>query len=412
MLKPAYRGFAVGKVPFMLEILPVDLGKIFVRNFNYTYLERSYTFHDELRKKWSVSPLTRFLAEHGINVASINIDASPKVNADGIKSVDFTGLDRQLDDLITLGVPADELSVCFYLGWEHSWARLYYREPSIKEPGKSRKAGKIFPPSCSFGTPEWDKAAKMFVKELASHVMRKYKLSPERIIFYPVDEPYGKIEDPNSKNHLAFKFGKLIKEALPECRIMVNPFSYKLDQEYLEVLKRYCDLFDIIELYRPRLATPETIRIVKEAKRELWTYNILQKETAPEVYRRIYWENFRDGVDDVAAFWHIDQMAGGDGFDPYDSNRYNQRNRTDYGTVYADFNFGKALTSRRMEAHFQGLYDYKAAKLCRQLLKRKENPEAQKKLDEIVSRAIQGDCETMAACRVELLHLAESLQNK
>ena len=93
VLKPAYRGFAVGKVPFMLEILPVDLGKIFVRNFNYTYLERSYTFHDELRKKWSVSPLTRFLAEHGINVASINIDASPKVNADGsIKSVDFTGL--------------------------------------------------------------------------------------------------------------------------------------------------------------------------------------------------------------------------------------------------------------------------------------------------------------------------------
>lgn len=413
VLKPAYRGFAVGKVPFMLEILPVDLGKIFVRNFNYTYLERSYTFHDELRKKWSVSPLTRFLAEHGINVASINIDASPKVNADGsIKSVDFTGLDRQLDDLITLGVPADELSVCFYLGWEHSWARLYYREPSIKEPGKSRKAGKIFPPSCSFGTPEWDKAAKMFVKELASHVMRKYKLSPERIIFYPVDEPHGKIEDPNSKNHLAFKFGKLIKEALPECRIMVNPFSYKLDQEYLEVLKRYCDLFDIIELYRPKLATPETIRIVKEAKRELWTYNILQKETAPEVYRRLYWENFRDGVDDVAAFWHIDQMAGGDGFDPYDSNRYNRKNRTDYGTVYADFNFGKVLTSRRMEAHFQGLYDYKAAKLCRQMLKRKENPEAQKKLDEIVSRAIQGDCETMAACRVELLRLVESLQNK
>ena len=65
-----------------------------------------------------------------------------------------------------------------------------------------------------------------------------------------------------------------------------------------------------------------------------------------------------------------------------------------------------------MEAHFQGLYDYKAAKLCRQMLKRKENPEAQKKLDEIVSRAIQGDCETMAACRVELLRLVESLQNK
>lgn len=136
--------------------------------------------------------------------------------------------------------------------------------------------------------------------------------------------------------------------------LRVNPFPTNWSQEYLEVLKRYCDLFDIIELYRPRLATPETIRIVKEAKRELWTYNILQKETAPEVYRRIYWENFRDGVDDVTAFWHIDQMAGGDGFDPYDSNRYNQRNRTDYGTVYAGFNFGKVLTSLPHGSAFSG----------------------------------------------------------
>ncbi len=413
VLKPADQGFALEKVPFELEVLTPDLGKVFVKNFNYTYLERPYTFHEDLLKKGEVSPLTRFLAEHGINfMAPFNV-AFPKVDADGnIGPCDFTQIDRVFDGLIASGVPADELSACFYLGWEHTWTRLYYSEPVSREKGESRKGGKVTPPPCAFGTPQWDKAAKTFLKELVSHIREEYKLSPERIIFYPVDEPNGKIDDPNSKNHLAFKFGKLIKEALPECRIMINPFSKQPDQEYLETLKRCCELFDIIELYRPKMVTPETIRVVKEAKRELWTYNILQKETAPEVYRRIYWENFRDGVDDVAAFWHIDGMAGGDGFNPYDSNRYNRKNRTDYGTVYADFNFGKALTSRRMEAHFQGLYDYKAAKLCRQLLKRKENPEAQKKLDEIVSRAIQGDCETMASCRVELLRLAESLQEK
>ena len=412
VLKPAYRGFVLEKVPFELEVLSPDLGKVFVRNFNYTYLERPYTFHETLWKN-EISPLTRFLANHGINfMASFGV-ASPKTDADGnIGPVDFTLIDRVFDGLIASGVPANELSACFYLAWEHNWARLYHREPSSREKGKSRPDDKITPPFCAFGSPQWDKAAKTFLKKLVSHIREKYNLPPERIVFYPIDEPSGKIEDPKSTNHLAFKFGKLIKEALPECRIMVNPNSRKPDQEYLKVLRRYCELFDIIELYRPKLVTPETIKIVKEAKRELWTYNILQKETAPEVYRRIYWENFRDGVDDVAAFWHIDQMAGGDGFDPYDSNRYNRRNRTDYGTVYTDFNFGKMLTSRRMEAHFQGLYDYKAAKLCRQLLKRKENPEAQKKLDEIVNRAIQGDCETMAACRVELLRLAESLQDK
>ena len=192
---------------------------------------------------------------------------------------------------------------------------------------------------------------------------------------------------------------------------MVNPGG-KLDQEYLADLKRFCELFDIIELYRPKMVTPETLKIVKDARRELWTYNILQKETAPEVYRRIYWENFRDGVDDVAASWQIDAMAGGDGFDPHDSQRCNRQNRTDYGTVYADFNFGKILTSRRMEAHFQGLQDYKAAKLCRKLLAEKENPDARRRLDAIVARAIQGDCETMEACRGELLGLIRELQGK
>lgn len=414
VLKPAVQGFALEKVPFEVEVLTPDLGKIFVKNFNYTYFGRSYTFHEDLQKKGEVSPLTRFLADHGINFVYLPDGVnSPKVDKDGnIGPIDFTPIDRQFDDLIASGISVHELSICFYLAWDFTWRRLYHYEEPAKEKGKSRTSGKHIPPACAFGTPQWDKAAKTFLKELVSHIREKYKLSPERIIFYPVDEPSGKIDDPKTKNHLAFKCGKLIKEILPECRIMVNPVSHKIDQEYLKNLKRYCELFDIIELYRPKMVTPETIKIVKEAKRELWTYTIPQKENVPEFFRRLYWENFRDGVDDVAAFWHIDQMAGGDGFDPYDSNRYNRKNRTDYGTVYADFNFGKALTSRRMEAHFQGLYDYKAAKLCRQMLKRKENPEAQKKLDEIVSRAIQGDCETMAACRVELLRLAESLQNK
>ena len=37
------------------------------------------------------------------------------------------------------------------------------------------------------------------------------------------------------------------------------------------------------------------------------------------------------------------------------------------------------------------------------LLAEKDNPDARKRLATIVARAIQGDCETMEACRVELL---------
>ncbi len=411
-LKPAYTGFAGEQIPFELEVLPVDLGKVFVKNFNYSYLERQYTFVDDLRKPGMGSPFARFLVERGVNCVAMNIDVDyPEIDAQGnIGPMDFTSLDRRIDDFLTAGVPLDELSICFYLGWEHDWARLksYRRLP--KEPGKARQSERNVP-ACKFGTPEWDKAAGSVLKELVAHIQKKYKLPPERIVFYPIDEPFGKLDDPESRGNLAFRSGKLIKEAVPECRIMVNPFSKGLTHaEYLDTLKKYCELFDIIELYDTAVQ-PDTIKVVRDARRELWTYHILQKETSPETYRRIYWKNFRDGVDDVAAFWHIDGMAGGDGFDPYDS-RPDGKNMTDYGTAYADFNFGEIMTGRRMEAHHQGLYDYKAAKLCRQLIEKRKDPEAQKKLDAIVDRALKGDCETMAQCRIELIRLAGTLQKQ
>lgn len=34
VLKPAVQGFALEKVPFEVEVLTPDLGKIFVKNFN------------------------------------------------------------------------------------------------------------------------------------------------------------------------------------------------------------------------------------------------------------------------------------------------------------------------------------------------------------------------------------------
>ena len=108
----------------------------------------------------------------------------------------------------------------------------------------------------------------------------------------------------------------------------------------------------------------------------------MQKETAPEVYRRYLWENIRDNVDDVSSFWHLESMAGGDGLDPYDSNK--GINRTDYGAIYVDFNFGQVLSSRRMEAYLQGLYDFKIVKLCRLYLKKYPNKTLENKLTSII----------------------------
>ena len=117
VLKPAYPGFELGKIPFELEVLPIDLGKVSAKNFNYTYLERPTPFLDDLRKRGGVSPLTRFLAEHGVNFVFLADGLNyPKVDKDGnIGSADFSQIDRQFDDLIASGIPLKDLSACFYL---------------------------------------------------------------------------------------------------------------------------------------------------------------------------------------------------------------------------------------------------------------------------------------------------------
>ena len=416
VLKPAYSGFSLEKIPFEFEVLPVDLSKVFVRNFHYTYLECRGTFHRFLLKENEISPHLRFLAEHQVNFVSFfGGFPYPEIDKDGnAKPMDYSSIDSRIDAVLAAGTPLKELSVLFYLGWEQNWNRLYRSQALPAEKGKPRPPSKMIPPDCAFGSPQWNRAAQTVFKAMTAHIQQKYHIPAERIIYYPVDEPSGSFEDPKSRNHLALWSGRLIKEAVPECRIMVNPFfpGNVSSAEQIATIKRYCEVYDIIELYRPSIASAENIQTVKNAGRELWTYNILHKEVSPEVYRRIYWENFRDGVDDVAAFWHFDSMAGGDGFDPFDSNRYKKENRTDYGTVYAEFNFGKIMTGRRMEAHFQGLYDYKAAKLCRQLLKQKPDAAAEKKLNAAVVRAINGDCDTMDAARIELLRLAAELQKR
>ena len=374
-LKPAYQGFKVEYHPVELNVLPVDLNRVFVRNYVYTYFD----YH-----KQNNDTFTRFLAGHGVNMIFENgISRFYRgTGKDGrLNPADFSELDLSVSRYLAAGVPADRLGVLFFLALNDNPFRFRSRKPN----------------------PESDAVVAGFLRLTVEHLTRKFGLKPENLVFYPVDEPWDK-----ANMFCAEHYGRLIRKTLPQCRTMVNPRK-KDPKQFAENLHRLCKVFDIIQLYRPRDGQNE-ISIVRKYGRTLWYYHIMNKESMPDVYRRFWWENFRDGADDIAAFWHLESMAGGDGFDPWDSK--NGINRTDYGAVYADYNFGTVLTSRRMEAWLQGLYDYKIAKICRELLAKYPDPVLAESLRKIVREAIAGDYEAMDSARLKLIRLIHVLEKR
>ena len=352
---------------------------VFLRNYMYTY----FNHHKEINDN-----LSRFLIEHGVNMIFVNGVAGYFKGVDKhgkMKPCDFTNLDERIERYLKLGVTKEQLGLLFFLAWNENNFSLPKGIP-VNQDAEVRS---------------------LFLKTLVKHIKDKFNLNSENIVFYPVDEPWGNFTNPKSLCSKTEYWGKLIKNAVPECKIMVNPRK-KNEAEFDYALKRFSNLFDIIQLYRPRNGKKD-INIVRKNGKQVWYYHIMQKETSPEAYRRYLWENIRDNVDDVSSFWHLDSMAGGDGFDPYDSRK--GMNKTDYGAVYVDFNFGQVLSSRRMEAYLQGLYDFKIVKLCRLYLNKYPNKALQQKLITIINKAIEGDYETMDNARNEVLDMILKLKN-
>ena len=204
--------------------------------------------------------------------------------------------------------------------------------------------------------------------------------------------------------YYALLAGKIIKSAGKDFVTMVNPHPNYLRGKDFTAVKKLAEFYDIFEFYRPGLG-PEQLKAAKSLKKETWTYSIHGKNTSPEVYRRNYWTNFRDGFTAVSAYWHHENHAGGDGFNSDDG----VRNRVDYGNTYLDMEMGTYLSSKREEANMLGKEDYKLAEFCRRMLAKSPSPALKKQLDQIVLNAAAGDMKSMEEARLKLLDLAEKL---
>ncbi|MBE6355733.1 MAG: LamG domain-containing protein [Lentisphaerae bacterium] len=403
VFKSSYKSMPVETVKLELEVLPIDLGTVKLDSFHYAFFtERAV----DTPHFTNIGNVYKYLADQEANVmfAGHFTDVYPEQNPDGtLHPIDFSRLDKKVATYIQSGIPADRLKLMFNL---HTF--IFIR--NVVENGRSRN----ILPTLKFGTPEFEKGFTEFIRQVYAHLGKKFGLTPDRIIIYTGDEPEGDINDPKSRLYRVNYLGKLVKKAVPDAATVTNPFPrHGVDDKYKEALKVLAETHTHVIMVT-KGKTPEVTELLKKHNFVLWTYAVLSNGVSPEKYRQLFYDSFRAGYGSANAYWAIDSYSG-EGFDANDfAGNYNggyTSGRTDYGSAYVDCNLGTVITGRRAEAHYQGLLDYKAMTMCRELIKKSPDPAAyNKKLDAIVERGSKGSIADQDACRQEIYDLIMELQ--
>ena len=349
-LKRACSVFKTVKIPVEISVGEVDLGSVECVRAAYDWVNRRCV------DKPHVQRLLRKISSGTLYLSSPPKGFWPHYNSDGtLGPSDFSGIDAQISARIAAGEDPSKFRVWIFLALEMAW-----NAPLAAD-------GSYIP----FGTPEYERGIIEAVSRFERHLCERYGISKDRIFLYTLDEPSAAdgVDDPKLKTKMSkvYRIGKVLKAADPEFVLFTNPHSYGpyAEQKFGATLERLAECYDIIEFYRPNL-TPAIVAKAKSLPfRERWTYSIWNKTSSPASYRRDVWENMRDGFD-VSVYWHIDRMAGGDGFDSTDTmDAANDLRTTDEGSFYFDFDSGNFLQSRRSIAHDLGHEDLKLVKALR-----------------------------------------------
>ena len=335
-LKKAMPGFTDESVAVEVEVVDADLDEVAVDRAGYDYVGHSYG---------AASPpdnIAKLLVDRGYNVIFMaTMWMFPREREDGSFSVkDLSRINKRIDAAIAGGLSPKRVKLWLYMGMEpsHPWN-------TPKDVQGMR---------CPFGSEKWKKGVQSMVQEIAMHVKTRYGIGKDRIYWYPIDEPFGDIDDPTFKSSIsrAYHAAKVIKEEDSANLTMTDPLPKFLESKAINTaLPRLAEVYDVIELYRASVTDEKRRLVAAQNLKEVWTYSILTKETHPAKYRRDYWENMRDGYREITTFWHMDQVAGS----PFDSNDFTTPGRyDDYASLYVDFANDAALLSRRQLAADMG----------------------------------------------------------
>lgn len=384
-LKKATPGYEDVRFGLEVEVTDLDVAGVKLDKAGYDYAGRSFAGRAD-----ATGGLIRLLCERDYNTAFVcSMKFSPKADKDGKFAMGpYLELDRQIDEYLK-HVPREDLKLWIYMIAERHWY----------DPVDHR--GERFP----FASEKWAEGIRFMLKNFKAHVKEKYGIGPDRIWWYPVDEPSGEIEDPTwkSKIAVAYRVAQEIKRESPENLTMTDPLpSFLASKDIDAALAKLRECYDIIELYRPSI-TPKTKALMERLKfPQVWSYSITTKETPAAKYRRDYWENMRDGYREIAAFWHMTQSAGGDTFDSTDW--YSPGHLDDYATLYCNSDVEAAILSRRQLQCDQGFWDMQILAALR--AKHAGDAEKLAAIAEIVREAADvGTVKAMDAARDRLLGL-------
>ena len=375
-LYPSFSGFEQKEIKVNLQVSPVDISKVFVRNWTY-----------------GVRSLDQFgsLKEYGFNTINpIPWHYYPVFDKDG--KAEFPRLEAMIRGMEENGVSKDRLFILFY--------------PEFRLWGNIRTDDGRW---VKFLEPEWKKIMTHRYSLLRDW-LKEQGFGYDQYAFYTSDEPNGDPDDPKSYAYIAFEGGKFLKGIDPEFRLFTNPYKLTDGRQ-----KKYFELFEILTPNYPQMAGNRAlIEEYRTSGREIWTYAVLEKSVQPLRYRRLFWENLDAGFEGPATFYDLFAMNG-DGFNSYDSNP-GSRSSSDYGAAYLNVRCSKLAPSRRLEAWYLGLVDFKTAKFCREkIAERKKagmNTEAEEKeLAEIIQEGFRSGG-SMELAGKRLLALGERLLNQ
>ena len=368
-LFPSYSGFEQKEIKLNLRVSPVDISRVFVRTWTYRF------------RGPAIFP---YLKEYGFNTVRANLsDYTPVFNAEG--KAEFPRLEAILRALEANGVPREEMMWIFY-------PEFFLWSNTRTDDGKMVK----------FLEPEWKKIWTARYRLLRDW-LKEQGFGYDQYAFYPTDEPNGDPADPAKKAYYAFEGGKFLKEVDPNFRIAENPYQVKDGRQ-----KQYFELCDILIPFYPAMDRP-LIEEYRKSGREIWSYTVYNKGFSPAAYRHRFWENLEAGFPGPACFYALFENSS-DPFNSYDSNG---QSTSDYGAAYMNPRTDQLAPSRRLEAWYLGLVDFKTAGFCRLKIEERKksgfNTEAEEReLSEIIQEGFRSGGDMDAAGK-RLLDLAEKL---
>lgn len=387
LLRSATAGFPDERIAVEVTVTDDDLCDVPTDRAGYTHLATS--FGAGLCPL--VSPATncvRRLVERGYNVVLLAriADIYPMLGEDGKwRRPSYEVLDRYVDAWIAGGLDPKRMKLWPYLGVERKTDLCW---------GLRDHTGRRVP----FGTTQYDIGLRALVGFFAEHVRERYGVGRDRILWYPVDEASGDMDDPTFKSSAsrALHAGRVIRSENAANVLFWNPlpgFIRGGGEGFRRAMKECAGLFDIIELYRPA-TTPEVVSLVKELGfRKVWGYHISTKHSGAAGYRSAVWKHLRDGFSETMAYWHMDESASLDA-----------RPQHPYGTCYIDWDADELMLSRRQLAADMAAEDARLVNYLRQ--KAKGDPAKLALIESIVKAAADGG--TMAAMDAALEQLQDA----